>query len=193
MMTATHSTPTKNNYVVDPVKFNLWLAIIATCMFFAALTSAYIVKRAEGNWDAFMIPPQFIYSTVIVLLSSVTMQWAYFAAKNDELFQTKVAVFSTLILGVAFGISQYLGWEVLYNNNKIFASDNVAASFFYAITAFHFLHIAGGWIAASRTLVKTFKLEVHKTSMRTISMCTTYWHFMGILWIYLYLFLFLNR
>lgn len=193
MMTATHSTNTKNNYVVDPKRFNLWLAIIGSTMFFAALTSAYIVKRAEGNWNAFIIPEQFIYSTVIVILSSITMQWAYFAAKRDELFQTKVALISTLILGLAFGVSQYMGWKVLVDNNMHFASDDVAVSFFYTITAFHVLHVFGGWIAASRALWKTVKLEVHKKSMRTISMCTTYWHFMGVLWIYLYLFLFLNR
>lgn len=193
MMTATQPTKKETNYIVDPKRFNLWLAIIGSMMFFAALTSAYIVKKAAGNWNSFPIPEQFIYSTVIVILSSITMQWAYFAAKKEELFQVKVALFTTMMLGLAFGISQYLGWKVMVANELFFASDDVAVSFFYTITAFHALHVFGGWIALTRTLWKAYKLEVHKTSMRALSMCTTYWHFMGILWIYLYLFLFLNR
>lgn len=178
---------------MDPKKFNLWLAIIGSAMFFAALTSAYIVKRAEGNWNAFAIPEQFIYSTVIVVLGSITIQWAWFAAKKDELQQVKVALLSTLILGVGFGLSQFMGWEVMYNNNLIFASDDVAASFFYSITFFHFLHVLGGWIVLVYANLKAFKLDIHKKNMRLIGMCTTYWHFLGALWIYLYLFLFLNR
>ncbi|MDX5319828.1 MAG: cytochrome c oxidase subunit 3 [Bacteroidota bacterium] len=193
MMTATQPRTEPNNFIVDPKRFNLWLAIISSTMLFAALTSAYIVKRAEGNWNAFIIPEQFIYSTVIVILSSITMQWAMWAAKRDEIGQVKTAMWSTLILGVAFGISQFMGWNVLVKNNMYFASDDVAVSFFYTITAFHFVHVFGGWIAASRVVWKTYKLEIHKKSLRAISMCATYWHFMGVLWIYLYLFLFLNR
>jgi cytochrome c oxidase subunit 3 len=179
---------------MDPVKFNLWLAIIGSTMFFAALTSAYIVKRAEGNWNDFIIPQQFVYSCIIVILSSITMQWAYYSAKRDELSNVKVALISTLLLGIGFGISQIAGWKVLIENNMHFAfNDDVSVSFFYVITVFHFLHVLGGWIAMARTTWKAFRLQVHKKNMRTISMCTTYWHFMGLLWIYLFLFLFLNR
>lgn len=193
MMSAAQTRTDEKNYIFDPKKFNLWLAIIGSAMLFAALTSAYIVRRAEGNWNAFLIPQQFIYSTVIVILSSITMQWAYFAAKRDEIIQLKVALFSTLILGVGFGISQFMGYKVLVDNNLFFSGDDVASSFFYAITGFHFLHLFGGWIALIRATHKAFKLEIHKKSMRTITMAATYWHFMGLLWIYLYLFLFLNR
>lgn len=192
-MAATHPIKEQENQPMDPKKFNLWLAIIGSTMFFAALTSAYIVKKAEGNWNAFPIPLQFIYSTVIVILSSLTMQWAWFAAKRDELVQVKIASMSTFILGVGFGISQIMGWQVLIQNNLFFASDDTAVSFFYVITAFHFLHVAGGWLALGRVTWKAYKFQIHRKSMRSISMCTTYWHFMGILWIYLYLFLFLNR
>lgn len=121
------------------------------------------------------------------------MQWAYQAAKKDELLQVKVGLISTLILAVGFGISQILGWNVLINNNLFFASDDVSVSFFYTITAFHFLHVFGGWLALIRATFKAFNLEIHKKNMRTISLALTYWHFMGALWIYLYLFLFLNR
>lgn len=182
------------NRIMDPIKFNLWLAIIGSTMLFAGLTSAYIVKRAEGGWHDFPIPQQFIYSSVLAILSSLTMQWAWFAAKKDELAQMKIALWSTLVLGLGFIVNQLLGWQVLVNNGLfVFFTDDVAVSFFYVITAMHFIHLLGGIIALIRVLLKSYKFEIHKTSMRAISMCTTYWHFMGILWIYLYLFLFLNR
>lgn len=192
-MAATKHKIDSNKAGIDPIRFNLWLAIIASAMFFAALTSAYIVKKAEGNWNSFPIPEQFIYSTIIVILSSITLQWAYQAAKKDELTQVKAGLLSTLVLGIGFGISQMMGWQVLVDNNLFFASDDVSVSFFYAITAFHALHVLGGWIALIRATWKSFKLEIHKKSLRTISLALTYWHFMGVLWIYLYLFLFLNR
>jgi cytochrome c oxidase subunit 3 len=178
----------------DPKNFNLMLGIIAIVMLFAGLTSAYIVKRAEGNWQVFALPVQFIISTAIVILSSATMQWAWFATKNDELGRIKTALLTTIILGIGFCISQVIGWKqlVIMNHHFLF-TDDVASSFLYVITGLHALHIAGGIIALIITLALSFRLKVHKKNMRTITLCTTYWHFMGALWIYLYLFLFLNR
>lgn len=178
----------------DPKKFNLLLGIIGIVMLFAGLTSAYIVKRAEGNWEAFALPSQFIFSTIIVVLSSFSMQWAWYSAKNDEVGQIRGALITTIILGLGFCGSQLMGWNQLVETKHHFLfTDNVASSFLYVITGLHALHVAGGIIALLITLVMAFRLKIHKKNMRTITLCTTYWHFMGALWIYLYLFLFLNR
>lgn len=178
---------------VHPKQFNLWLAVIGISMFFAGLTSAYIVRRAEGNWEVFALPQQFIYSTVLVILSSITLQWAWFAAKNDELNQVKAGILSTILLGLGFGISQYLGWKAMVQNELFFSSDSVSVSFVYAISALHALHVLGGLVGLCMAFFKATKLQIHKKNMISINLNTTYWHFMGLLWIYLYLFLFLNR
>ncbi len=193
MMVANEVRETEGT-LMDPKRFNMWLAIAGSVMLFAGLTSAYIVKRAEGNWNAFPIPDQFIFSTILAVLSSISMQLAFWSAKKDEINRMNVALLSTLILGIAFGVSQILGWnELVKRDLHVFFTDDVAVSFFYIITALHFLHVFGGLIALIRVQYKAIKLDVHKKSLRAISMCTTYWHFMGVLWIYLYLFLFLNR
>ncbi len=193
MMVANEVRETEGT-LMDPKRFNMWLAIAGSVMLFAGLTSAYIVKRAEGNWNAFTIPDQFIFSTILAVLSSISMQLAFWSAKKDEINRMNVALLSTLILGIAFGVSQILGWnELVKRDLHVFFTDDVAVSFFYIITALHFLHVFGGLIALIRVQYKAIKLDVHKKSLRAISMCTTYWHFMGVLWIYLYLFLFLNR
>ena len=83
---------------VNPKKFALWLLIIAIIMLFAGLTSAYIVRMGEGNWYRFDLPVQFLYSTIIIVLSSVTMWWANRSAKNDEISQIRMGFFVTFIL-----------------------------------------------------------------------------------------------
>ena len=95
---------------VHPKKFSLWLLLLGILMLFSGLTSAYIVRKGDGNWFNFELPTVFLYSTAIILLSSVTMIYAYRSAKNDEINGVKIGLILTLILGVSFIVSQYMGW-----------------------------------------------------------------------------------
>jgi cytochrome c oxidase subunit 3 len=85
---------------VEPKKFVVWLFIVAIVMLFAGLTSAYIVRMGEGNWYKFDLPVQFLYSTIVIVVSSGTMIWAYRSAKNDDIPQVKMALILTFILGI---------------------------------------------------------------------------------------------
>ena len=98
---------------VNPKKFSLWLLLLGILMLFSGLTSAYIVRKGDGNWFDFELPPIFMYSTIIVLLSSLTMIWAYRAAKRDDITGIKIGLAATIILGTGFVISQYMGWLTL--------------------------------------------------------------------------------
>jgi cytochrome c oxidase subunit 3 len=177
---------------INPTKFVTWLIIVASVMLFASLTSAYIVRRGEGNWLQFDIPMMFAISVVIAVLSSVTMQYAIWRNKKDELNQTKTALLLTFALAVAFCISQWLGWKELVANNIHFVG-NPSESFFYVISGLHLLHIIGGMIFLLVIIVKSFQYKVHKTSSLALNLCATYWHFLAATWIYLYFFLLLNR
>ncbi|MFI5222372.1 MAG: cytochrome oxidase subunit III, partial [Bacteroidia bacterium] len=93
MNAAAMKTEFKNEtagYFIHPKKFLLWLIIVASVMLFAAFTSAYIVRRGEGNWLVFDLPPMFSFTTSIIVLGSITMQLAYFFAKKDELNRVKI-------------------------------------------------------------------------------------------------------
>jgi cytochrome c oxidase subunit 3 len=94
-------------YAVNPTRFVLWLLIVASIMLFAGFTSAYIVRRAEGNWMQFALPASLWISTFTILLSSVSMVWAYRAAKKDSINQVKYGLITTLVLGFIFLYSQY--------------------------------------------------------------------------------------
>lgn len=182
----------KKTLSMNPKKFAMWLFIASVLMLFAAFTSAYIVRRAEGNWVYFELPDLFYYSTVIILLSSVTMQWAYFAAKRDNLEMVKVGVGVTALLGVAFVIVQFLGWGQMADQG-VYLVGNPSGSFVILLTLVHGVHLLSAIIFVLIVLNSSFKLKIHSKSMSQIEMCTTYWHFLGGLWLYLFVFLLLNR
>ena len=179
---------------VNPKKFSLWLLLLGILMLFSGLTSAYIVRKGDGNWFDFEIPSIFLYSTIIVLLSSITMIWAYRAAKKDDIKGIKLGLSATIILGTAFIISQYMGWLVLSDQGLHIVNpkygDKVSASFLIAIASIHLVHILAGIIYLAVMLINSFRYKIHKKNTLQISMCNTYWHFVGFLWVYLYMFLY---
>lgn len=178
---------------VEPKTFVLWLLIVSSIMLFAGFTSGYIVRRGEGEWVVFNLPTMFMLNTGVIVLSSIFMQWAYLSAKKDELNKTKVGLSMALALGILFIVMQYWGWSQMVYNSIYFGFANPSGSFVYAITGVHVLHVIIGIFYLLTILIQTYKFKVHKKSIRGIAMCNTYWHFVGILWIYLYLFLLLNR
>lgn len=182
----------KKTLAMNPKKFAMWLFIGSVTMLFASLTSAYIVRQAEGNWLYFDLPQLFTVSTVVILISSVTMQWAYWSAKKDNLETVKIMVTVTTILGLAFLILQFEGWKELVAN-QVYLVGNPSGSFLYVITGLHGLHIISAVIFLLIVLVATYRYKVHSKSLLRIEMCTTYWHFLGGLWLYLFVFLLLYR
>lgn len=178
---------------VEPKTFVLWLLIVSSIMLFAGFTSGYIVRRGEGEWVVFNLPTMFMLNTGVIVLSSIFMQWAYLSAKKDELNNTKIGLSVALTLGILFTIMQYWGWSQMVYNSIYFGFANPSGSFVYAITGVHVLHVVIGIFYLLTILIQTYRFKVHKKSIRGIAMCNTYWHFVGILWIYLYVFLLLNR
>ncbi|MDH5248162.1 MAG: cytochrome c oxidase subunit 3 [Cyclobacteriaceae bacterium] len=177
---------------MHPKKFALWLFIASVVMIFAALTSAYIVRQSDGNWMMFDLPNLFWITSAIIVLSSGTMHWAYVSAKKDDLEGTKIAIGITLVLGLAFLVGQFMAWGELVKRNVYFVG-NPSGSFVYVISGLHGMHIVGGVVFLLIVLVAAFRYKVHAKSLSQIEMCATYWHFLDVLWLYLFVFLLLNR
>jgi cytochrome c oxidase subunit III len=177
---------------MHPKKFALWLFIVSVCMVFAAWTSAYIVRQSDGNWFVFELPNTFWITSAIIVISSATMHWASRAARKNNLEGTKVAISITAVLGVAFLVGQFIAWGEMVQRNAHFVG-NPSGSFVYVISGFHGLHIIGGVIFLLIVLSAAFRYRVHSTNLTQIEMCATYWHFLGALWLYLFVFLLLNR
>lgn len=180
---------------LHPLKFSLWLIIISIIMMFAAFTSAYIVRREEGNWLEFDLPNILLFNTVIIVLSSVAMQLSHNAAKKDNLGTLKIMLLITLGLGIAFLVGQWYGWADLVQNNIYFGGtgSNPSGSFLYVLTGVHGFHLITGLIFVLIVFLSSLKYKVHSKNMLRIQLCTVYWHFLGGLWLYLYIFLRINH
>ena len=177
---------------MHPKKFALWLFLVTVLMIFAALTSAYIVRQAEGNWLEYELPEIFWVTSGIVVLSSIAMQFAYFAAKKDNFIGLRIGMVATVLLGIGFLVGQWYSWVALVDR-EVFFVGNPAGSFLYVFTGLHAVHLISGVIFLIIVLISTFRYKVHSQALNTLEMATTYWHFLGGLWLYLFLFLLLNH
>ncbi|QHL87096.1 cytochrome oxidase subunit III [Nibribacter ruber] len=180
---------------VNPLKFMLVLLIVSIIMMFAAFTSAYIVRREEGNWLEFNLPAILLVNTVVIVLSSIFMQWAYVSAKRDNMTSLKLALLLTIVAGSAFLVGQWEGWGQLVQDKVFFGGStaNPSGSFLYVLTGVHAFHLITGLVFLIIVVISALKYKVHSKNLTRIELCTIYWHFLGALWIYLYVFLILNH
>lgn len=179
---------------IHPKKLAMWVAIVSLIMMFTALTSAYIVRRAAGNWLEFSIPGIFYINTLVIVLSSLTLHAAYVAFKREAALAYKSLLSITFLLGIAFVVLQYLGWEELAAAG-VPLKINPAGDFVYAISGLHAVHVLGGIAALVVALVLAFVTKLKRTPARQLrlELTLTYWHFVDVLWIYLIVFLSLQR
>lgn len=177
---------------MHPKKFAMWLLIASVAMLFAALTSAYIVRQAEGNWLYFELPAMLYWTTGIILLSSVALQLGYHYAKRDQIENLKLMVAITAALGLLFLAGQVLAWKDLVAHSVYFVG-NPSGSFLYVLTGLHGLHIVSALVYLSIVLVAAYRLKINAKNLVQLEMCVTYWHFLGGLWLYLFIFLILNQ
>jgi len=177
------------------IKLLLWIGQVSIGMMFAGLTSGYIVRRDAGNWLTFGLPTAFFISTAVILISSITMNMAVQAAKKDSQSAIIRSILLTLLLGIVFGISQFIAWKALIRSNVYFTGtqSNAAGSFLYVITGLHLAHILGGIIALIITFFKARAKKYSPANYFGIRLCAIYWHFLDGLWIYLFVFMLILR
>ena len=178
-----------------PKRVLLILLIFSIVMMFAAFTSGYIVRRDEGNWREFDLPASLLINSILIALSSGSMQWAYFSARKDEIGRVKTGLIITLVLGLAFLVGQYFSFGDLVAGNTYFggADANPSGSFVYVLMGVHAFHLITGLIFLAVVLKRVLNYQVHSRALLSIGNATLYWHFLGGLWLYLYLFLLLNH
>jgi cytochrome c oxidase subunit 3 len=175
---------------IHPHKFTLWVAMGSIVMMFAGLTSAYIVKKNQANWLEFSLPGVFWYSTIVIIASSITIHLALKSFKAREMSRYRLLITITAALGVLFMVLQTLGFFSLEARNIHLTgpNSNAASSFLLVITSLHMLHVLGGVIAILVIFLRAFNTKFKSYSSVPIEVISTYWHFVDILWIYLFIF-----
>jgi cytochrome c oxidase subunit 3 len=172
---------------IHPHKFMMWVAIASIVMMFAGLTSAYIVKSGQAGWEEVETPVQFWYSTIAILLSSLTIQLALRSFKQRAMQQYRLFVGITFLLGVIFVFFQWKGFTWMWDNG-VHLRGASAGQFLYIIAGLHAVHVIGGIIALIIMFIKAFFGSTKNYNYVPLEVAATYWHFVDILWLYLLIF-----
>lgn len=185
--------PDQQTYTQIPTqKILLWLSMVSMVMLFAGMTSAYVVRQAEGAWTQFDLPVAFYISTILIVSSSISMQWAFKAVKKNNPQHLILGLLITLGLGLGFVFSQFLGWSELVAE-KIFLVGNPSGSFLYILTGMHIAHLIGGIIYLIYVSFRSIQQRYSASNYLAVELCGIFWHFLDGLWLYLFIFLYFIR
>ncbi|MBW4890279.1 cytochrome c oxidase subunit 3 [Mucilaginibacter sp. HMF5004] len=177
-----------------PKKFNMWIFIFTSFMFFAALTSGFIVySGGSGKGIKIILPSAFMYSTAVIILSSVTFLIASRAAKQLQFAKQRMFLWITAFLGILFFCIQVYAWKILIDMGVYFINPNASQSFIYVFTSMHLLHILAGLGLLFNALSGSYKNIPQVKNLFRMEFAGIFWHFVDIIWIYLYVFLLLNQ
>jgi len=178
----------------DKAKFVTWFLMLVVLMTFGGMIGAYIVIATNGaaEWRPFELPIQVWISTGLIIISSVTYHLAKIAYFEEQYDKSRKLLIATTGLGAAFISSQILVWLALVNRG-FYMRGNPYAGFFYILTAVHAIHVAGGIVALGTILLRTWhgtpsddEIIYRRNLARSVGW---YWHFMGALWIVLFVLL----
>ena len=174
-------------------KFIIWLFVVSSTIMFAGWTSYYIVFAAsKSKGHGLVLPDMFLYSTAVLLISSICLFLSARAFRNGQVSTQKTFLWATLLLGVVFGYLQVEAWVSLYQSGAFLVNNNAAISLIYIVSGIHLLHIFAGLLLILSTLLGTYeKISSERLQFR-MEVSSIFWHFIDILWIYLYVFLLLN-
>jgi cytochrome c oxidase subunit III len=176
-------------------KMLVWLLTFSVIMVFAGLTSAYVIRKESKDWMSFRLPDIYFISTAVLIASSVFMIFVMNSVKQDKIRQAKIYMFFALILGVVFCFTQYQGFYGMHEQGIYALGDkaNIKASFILVLTLTHVFHLVLAMLGMIWTFVKLNKGAYSSKDFHGLKLCSTFWHFMDILWVYLFLFLFFIR
>ena len=177
-------------------KMMLWFGIVSMFMMFAGITSAYVVSKSRPDWITDMVfPAGFFWSTLVILFSSTSLFFAEKAIKDNNRSQASILLWTTLGLGIAFILLQLQAFNELISSGYYFtgAESTVTTSFIYIVVAAHLAHLAGGIVVLLVLIYNHYKQRYYAGQSLGLELGATYWHFVDVLWILLFLFLYFYR
>lgn len=173
----------------------LWVSMISMVMFFAGLTSAYVISMRRDDWVRFDLPQAFYISTFLIVLSSILLMLSQKSLKDNNRQLSLWFLVITLILGLGFIWQQYVGFNQLKSSGLFFTGpeSTVSTSFIIGITFMHVLHMLAGALVLFVVIYNHFKYKYTPDNMLGFELGAIFWHFVDILWIYLFLFFYFIR
>lgn len=172
-------------------KTMLIFGMASIVMIFAGLTSAYVISKSRPDWlKDFQLPQAFLWSTIVIVLSSVTFHLAKKAIKKNNRSITTLMLVATLILGLLFVALQFQGFNQVIAAGYYFTGSysTITTSFLYIVVLVHIVHLIGGLISLLIVIYNHYKQKYNATQTLGIELSVMFWHFLGFLWLYLFLF-----
>ena len=176
------------DYAPAPARTGIWVGLAAIAMTFAAFTSALVVRQGAGyDWHHLTLPRILYWNTLVLLASSVTLELArrrvaaFMGGPRTRDRIPSLWLYVTSLLGVGFVAGQYAAWLQL-RSEGLYLATNPNSSFFYLLTAIHALHVLGGLAGLTYVIRKLQRMVLRRSTLDAFSY---YWHFMGVLWVYL--------
>ena len=172
-------------------KLLLLFGMISILMIFAGLTSAFVVSTSRPDWmNEFVMPTAFIYSTIVMITSSLTFYVVYRSVKSNNRAQATLFLWLTLLLGILFVCFQFIGFQQAVESGYYFtgSESNVTTSFLYIVVIVHLAHLIGGFISLFIVIYNHYKQKYNSSQTLGIELSAMYWHFMDFIWVYLFLF-----
>ncbi len=173
-------------------KFMVWVAVGTITMLFAAFTSAYIVRMAEGNWQAIRLPLEFAVSSVVILISSLALWRGSRYVRRDEVPRSRPWFVAAWLLGAVFLVLQWMGFADMVERG-IYMVGEVAGSYVYVLAGMHALHVLLGLAFVGYTTYAAFAYRIDAKRDVPLYVTNVLWHFLAGLWIYLYFFMLLTQ
>jgi cytochrome c oxidase subunit 3 len=176
-------------------KFSMWIFIFTSFMFFAALSSGFIVySGGHGHGLDVIMPRAFLYSTFVIIASSVTLFIASRAAKQLQFARQRLFLWLTFFLGIAFfAVQIYACYVLTYKMGIYFTDSNASHTFIFVFCGMHLIHIIAALLVVLNTIISTYRNIPQVRNIFKMEMTSIFWHFLDIIWIYLYVFLLLNQ
>ena len=177
-------------------KMMLWVGMISMAMTFAGLTSAYVVSSSRADWlSQFKIPESFTISTLLILLSSFSFYLAKKSLLSKKIKATKIWILTTFMLALLFVYFQFKGFADIIAQGYYFtgAESSITTSFLYVLVLLHLAHLFAGIIVLLVVYFRLVRGSYSGSNTLGFELAHLFWHFLGLLWIYLYLFILLYR
>lgn len=170
--------------LTTPARTGVWIGIAAIVLMVAAFTGALVVRRTQSDWIHFRLPPIIYVNTLVLLVSSATLERARGGAGAAPQGRW---LSITLGLGALFVVGQVLAWSNLLAQG-LFLATSPSSAFFFVLTALHGVHLLGGVAALAYVLGKA-RHGPGSGAAGALDAAALYWHFLAVLWLYLLLLL----
>jgi cytochrome c oxidase subunit III len=180
-----------SSFPISREQIGLWVLLTAVIMLFAGLTSAYIVLRGVPTWQNIQLPSLLWPNTFVLLFSSFTLELAKGAIRKNRIATMNRWLGLSALLGMLFIAGQLAAWRQLVHAG-VYLPSTLQSGFFYILTGLHGLHITGGVVAMGFVMAKAARNRLTAFNHQALKLCTTYWHFMDGLWVYLFVLLLLS-